>query len=67
MAWAFALCRIGVGLAVIKSGFALARGAGPFAYYESDNIMTGVFVMAIGSYFVFSGFRGQFGEGGEGR
>ena len=67
VAWAFALCRIGVGLVVIKTGFELARGAGSFAYYGSDNIMTGVFVMAIGIYFVFSGLRGQFLEGGEGR
>ena len=67
VAWAFALCRIGVGMVVIKTGFELARGAGSFAYYESDNIMSGVFVMSIGIYFVFSGIRRQFFADEEGR
>ena len=43
-----------------KTGFDFASGAGSFAYYGSDNIMTGVFVMAIGIYFVFTGIRRQF-------
>ncbi|MBU0909338.1 MAG: hypothetical protein KKA54_05865 [Proteobacteria bacterium] len=43
-----------------KTGYDLANGTGSFAYYESDNIMTGVFVMSIGIYFVFTGIRRQF-------
>jgi len=60
VAWVFTLCRIVIGLVVSKTGFDLASGAGSFAYYESDNIMTGVFVMSIGIYFVFTGIRRQF-------
>ena len=62
VAWVFTLCRIGVGIVVMKTGFDLAKGAGSFAYYESDNIMTGVFVMSIGIYFVLSSIRRQFFE-----
>jgi len=54
-------------MVVIKTGFELARGAGSFAYYESDNIMSGFFVMSIGIYFVFSGIRRQFFADEEGR
>jgi hypothetical protein len=52
---------------VSKTGFDLARGQGSFAYYGSDRIMTGVFIMAIGIYFVFSGIRRQFFADEEGR
>jgi len=45
---------------VIKTGFDLASGTGAFAYNQSDNIMTGVFVMSIGIYFVFSSISRQF-------
>ena len=60
VAWIFTLCRIGVGALVIKTGYDLARGVGSFSYYQSDNIMTGVFVMTIGAYFVLSSIRRQF-------
>jgi hypothetical protein len=53
-----------MGVLVIKTGFNLARGAGSFAYKlahnESDDLMTGVFVMSIGIYFVFSSIRRHF-------
>jgi len=67
VSWIFTLCRIAVGLLVSKTGFDLARGQGSFAYYGSDRIMTGVFIMAIGIYFVFSGIRRQFFADEEGR
>lgn len=60
VAWVFTLCRIAIGIVVSKTGYDLANGTGSFAYYESDNIMTGVFVMSIGIYFVFTGIRRQF-------
>jgi hypothetical protein len=51
-----------VGILVIKTGFDLASGEGSFAFHKSDNIMTGVFVMFIGIYFVFSSLIRQFFE-----
>jgi len=62
VSWLFTICRIVVGIVVIKTGFDLASGAGYFAFYTSDNIMTGVFVMVIGVYFVFSSITRQFFE-----
>ena len=62
VSWVFTLLRIVVGVVVIKTGYDLARGAGTFAYYQSDNILTGVFVMTIGIYFVLSSIRRQFFE-----
>jgi TRAP-type C4-dicarboxylate transport system permease small subunit len=62
VSWVFTLCRILVGILVIKTGFDLASGAGSFAFHKSDNIMTGVFVMIIGIYFVFSSINRQFFE-----
>jgi len=62
VAWVFTICRILVGVLVIKTGFDLASGAGSFAFYTSDNIMTGVFVMVIGIYFVFSSLTRHFFE-----
>lgn len=49
-----ALCRIAIGVLVIKTGFDLATGEGPFAYSPMDNLMTGTFAIIIGIYFVFS-------------
>lgn len=60
VSWFFTLCRILVGIVVIKTGFDLASGAGSFAYNKSDNIMTGVFVMSIGIYVVFASIFRQF-------
>jgi hypothetical protein len=52
-AWAIKLCKIVIGVVVIKTGFDFAGGSGAFAYQEGDFI-TGVFVMIIGAYFVLS-------------
>lgn len=60
VSWVITLCRILIGALVIKTGFDLASGTGAFAYNQSDNIMTGVFVMSIGIYFVFSSISRQF-------
>jgi len=49
------LCRIGIGLLVSKTGLDFARGSGAFAFRETDEF-TGVFVMIIGLYIVFSSF-----------
>jgi len=43
-----------VGLVVIKTGFDFTRGSGVFAYSELNDGITGIFVMIIGAYFVFS-------------
>lgn len=51
--WIITLCRIVVGLVVIKTGVDFTRGSGAFAYRETDAI-TGIFVIIIGTYFVFS-------------
>ena len=60
--WIIILCRIAVGLVVTKTGFDFARGSGAFAYWENDGI-TGIFVMIIGVYIVFSSlFRGLFDQ-----
>ncbi len=53
LAWIRRLCGIMIGLIVIKTGFDLAGGSGAFAYREGD-LITGIFVMIIGGYFVFS-------------
>jgi len=59
--WIITLCRIVVGLVVIKTGFDLTRGSGTFACQETDDGIMGVFVMIIGAYFVFSSlFRDLF-------
>jgi hypothetical protein len=52
-AWAIKLCKIVIGVVVIKTGFDFAGGSGPFAYQEGD-IITGVFVIIIGAYFILS-------------
>ena len=52
-----------IGLVVIKTGFDLTRGSGSFAYREFYDGITGIFVMIIGAYFVFSSlFRGLFDQ-----
>ncbi len=52
-----------VGLVVIKTGFDFLRGKGAFAYLEKGDDITGVFVIIVGAYFVFSSlFRGLFGR-----
>lgn len=52
-AWIITLCRIVLGLVVIKTGFDFTLGRGAFAYQQADAI-TGIFVIIIGAYFVFS-------------
>ncbi|MCP4339889.1 MAG: hypothetical protein GY799_13610 [Desulfobulbaceae bacterium] len=50
--------RIMIGLVVIKTGFDFASGSGAFAYQETDGL-TGIFVIIIGLYFVFSSLFGR--------
>jgi len=52
--WIITVCRVLIGLVVIKTGFDFARGQGVFAYQKTDDGITGIFVMIIGAYFVFS-------------
>jgi len=59
--WIITLCRILVGLVVIKTGFDFIRGSSAFAYQKTDDGILGVFVMIIGAYIVFSSlFRDLF-------
>jgi len=52
-----------VGLVVIKTGFDFTTSRGVFAYSELNDGITGIFVMIIGAYFVFSSlFRGLFDQ-----
>ena len=53
------LCRIGLGLVIIKTGFDFARGTGPFAYREAD-ALTGGFVMILGAYCIITGLTRYF-------
>ena len=58
--WIVILCRIGVGLLVMKTGFDFMRGYDLFAYRDNDGI-TGIFIMIIGAYIAFSSlFHGLF-------
>ena len=41
------LCRILIGLLVMKTGFDLATGALPFYYNHDNNFLMGVFIMII--------------------
>ncbi len=52
------LFRIVIGLVVIKTGFDFASGGGVFAYQETDGL-TGIFVIIIGVYFIFSSLFGR--------
>ena len=54
ISWFFILCRILIGLLVMKTGFDLARGTLPFYYNHDDNFFMGVFIMIIGTYIIFS-------------
>jgi len=61
-AWIITLCRVAVGFVVIKTGCDFTSGSGTFAYQETDGI-TGIFVIIIGAYFVFSSlFRRLFDQ-----
>ena len=60
--WAITLCRVVLGLLVIKTGFDFSRGSGAFAFMEVDDGITGIFVMLIGLYFVFSSLFGAVGD-----
>jgi hypothetical protein len=42
-----------IGSVVLKTGFDFAKGSGAFAYREAD-VITGVFVILIGAYFILS-------------
>jgi hypothetical protein len=53
LAWTIALCRVVIGLVVIKTGFDFARGGGAFSFQQTDTV-TGIFIMIIGVYFVYS-------------
>ena len=53
LAWFITLCRVAVGLLVMKTGFDFTRGGGSFALQQTDTV-TGIFVMVLGAYFVFS-------------
>ncbi len=60
--WILVVCRILVGGVVFKTGFDYSLGRSVFAYQIQNNKTAGIFVMAIGIYFVFSSiFRGLFG------
>ena len=60
--WLTTLCRIVVGLVVIKTGFDYTSGTGSFAYQETDGIR-GIFAIIVGTYFVFSSlFRRLFDQ-----
>ena len=52
------LCRVGLGLAVMKTGLDFSRGSGSFAAQQGD-VLTGIFVMIVGAYFVFSSLVGR--------
>lgn len=67
--WILILCRVAVGLVVIKTGFDYTRGTGVFAYLAERDGITGVFVMVIGAYIIFASlFRGLFDQSpGEGK
>jgi hypothetical protein len=56
--WLVILCRIAVGLVVIRTGFDFTSGSGAFAYQETD-VITGIFVILIGLYFIFSSLFGR--------
>jgi hypothetical protein len=53
LAWAITLCRVVIGLVVIKTGFDYSRGDGTFSLQQTDTV-TGIFVIIIGVYFIFS-------------
>jgi hypothetical protein len=42
-----------IGLVVIKTGFDFSRGGGAFSFQQTDTA-TGIFIMIIGVYFVYS-------------
>ena len=50
----FILCRILIGLLVMKTGFDLATGTLPFYYNHGNNFLMGIFIMIIGGYIIFS-------------
>jgi TctA family transporter len=53
LAWTITLCRVVIGLVVIKTGFDFSRGGGAFSFQQTDTA-TGIFIMIIGVYFVYS-------------
>jgi hypothetical protein len=58
LALALTFFRIVIGLVVIKTGLDFTSGSGTFAYQETDGI-TGIFVVLIGVYFIFSSLFGR--------
>ncbi|MCD6389168.1 MAG: hypothetical protein J7L69_07135 [Desulfobulbaceae bacterium] len=48
------LCKILIGLLVMKTGFDLATGTLPFYYNHDNNFLMGLFIMMIGAYIIFS-------------
>lgn len=53
--WLVTLCRVGLGLVVVKTGYDFAAGTGLFAYRETD-MLTGGFVIIIGASPIISNF-----------
>ncbi len=56
------MCRVVLGLVVIKTGYDFSRESGAFAFMEVEDGITGIFVMIIGLYFVFSSLFGALGD-----
>jgi TctA family transporter len=62
--WTITLCRVVIGLVVIKTGFDFFRGGGTFSFQQTDTV-TGIFVIIIGVYFVFSGISNRLSDRSE--
>ncbi len=54
LSWVVILCRALIGLLVIRTGFELIARKGSFVHWQAESNITGIFVIIIGAYFVFS-------------
>jgi hypothetical protein len=57
--WIVTICRVLIGVLVMKTGFSLVMRTGSFYAWPHDSHITGIFVMIIGAYFIFSSLYHQ--------
>ncbi|WP_136795501.1 hypothetical protein [Desulfosediminicola ganghwensis] len=56
------LCRIGIGMVMMYSGWELLRGTGLLSNTGYDSVLTALFVIGLGLYCIFRGGPAQLFE-----
>ena len=49
------LCRVVLGLLAMSAGYQLIQRQGSFAFWGTENVITGIFVILVGGAFVVLG------------